>query len=362
MSGQGQRKPTITSLANELGVSPKTVSNAFTRPDQLSAALRERVLNRAEEIGFAGPNPVASAFRRGATGTIGVVYANRLSHAFEDPGFVQVFAGLTSVLETSGYSVTLVGGGVDDVPSQGVAKAMMDGVVVFSLAGDDPRITTIRQRHLPVVVVDQPRSGEWPVVGIDDRAAMRDVAAEAFAVGRRPVGVISFAMNLHSDRRIYRLDALPDVDLDVTQRRLGGIRDALPADMQSSDIYVFHGWDSREDVGREGMRQLVEACPDMGTVVCLSDRLALGAVDVLRELDNAAFVTGLDGVVTDAASGVSVTVRQPHREKGQVAASTLLAQLRREDVPKVQTLPHKVIELRSPPSVSASTMASGPMV
>ena len=36
-----------------------TVSNAFNRPDQLSTELRERIMARAEELGFAGPDPLA---------------------------------------------------------------------------------------------------------------------------------------------------------------------------------------------------------------------------------------------------------------------------------------------------------------
>ena len=42
-------------VARDLGVSPSTVSNAYNRPDQLSPALRERVLSTAAKLGYAGP-------------------------------------------------------------------------------------------------------------------------------------------------------------------------------------------------------------------------------------------------------------------------------------------------------------------
>ena len=35
-------KPTLQDVANAVGVSRSTVSNAYSRPDQLSAALRDR--------------------------------------------------------------------------------------------------------------------------------------------------------------------------------------------------------------------------------------------------------------------------------------------------------------------------------
>jgi DNA-binding LacI/PurR family transcriptional regulator len=42
---------TVKSLASVLGVSPATISNAYNRPDQLSAELRERILATAAELG-----------------------------------------------------------------------------------------------------------------------------------------------------------------------------------------------------------------------------------------------------------------------------------------------------------------------
>jgi DNA-binding LacI/PurR family transcriptional regulator len=40
-------RPTLQTVADHLGVSRATVSNAYNRPDQLSPALRERVLAAA---------------------------------------------------------------------------------------------------------------------------------------------------------------------------------------------------------------------------------------------------------------------------------------------------------------------------
>ena len=42
-------RPTLATIATELGVSRMTVSNAFNRPDQLSPELRERVNNAAHQ-------------------------------------------------------------------------------------------------------------------------------------------------------------------------------------------------------------------------------------------------------------------------------------------------------------------------
>ncbi len=59
---------TLLDVARAAGVSRTTVSNAFNRPDQLSAGLRGRVLATARALGYAGPNPVARMLRTGRVG------------------------------------------------------------------------------------------------------------------------------------------------------------------------------------------------------------------------------------------------------------------------------------------------------
>ena len=60
-----RRRGTLASIAAEVGVSRTTVSNAYNRPDQLSAALRQRVLEAARDLGYPGPDPLARGLRRG---------------------------------------------------------------------------------------------------------------------------------------------------------------------------------------------------------------------------------------------------------------------------------------------------------
>ncbi len=62
---------TLTDIAEELGLSISTVSNAYNRPDQLSAATRQQVLATAKRLGYAGPDPRASSLRSGRAGRSG---------------------------------------------------------------------------------------------------------------------------------------------------------------------------------------------------------------------------------------------------------------------------------------------------
>ena len=84
----GKRRATMTRVAEELGVSAMTVSNAYNRPERLSAALRERIFETARRLGYPGPNPLGQSLRRGRVGALGVIYDNLLSYAFEDQAAV----------------------------------------------------------------------------------------------------------------------------------------------------------------------------------------------------------------------------------------------------------------------------------
>ena len=96
-AGRGGLTParvTLATVAEALGVSTMTVSNAYNRPEKLSAELRERILAKADELGYAGPNALARSLRRGRTGVLGVVLGEALTYAFEDPATVEFFRGL----------------------------------------------------------------------------------------------------------------------------------------------------------------------------------------------------------------------------------------------------------------------------
>src|SRR5262245_49506272 len=123
-------RPTLATIAAELGVSRMTVSNAFNRPDQLSQELRERVLAKARELGYAGPDPGARALSRGKTGSIGVIFDAPLTLAFSDPAAVQVMHGVATVCEERELGMTLVPRIVGQ-DAELVRTALVDGFVVY---------------------------------------------------------------------------------------------------------------------------------------------------------------------------------------------------------------------------------------
>ena len=171
-------RKTLASLAAELGVSRTTVSNAYSRPDQLSAATRERILAAAKARGYPGPDPTARSLRTRRAGSVGVLLTEHLSYAFEDMASVDFLAGMAEASAGAQTTLTLIPAGPEDEAEAAslVGSAAVDGFVVYSVAAGDAYLEAARGRGLPVVVCDQPTDSGLPFVGIDDRAAIAPAA------------------------------------------------------------------------------------------------------------------------------------------------------------------------------------------
>ena len=113
MAKRNRQRGTLASLAAELGVSRTTVSNAYNRPEQLSAALREKILATAEQRGYPGPHPTARSLRTRRAGAIGVLLTEHLTYAFEDLASVDFLAGMAEASYGGNTCLTLVPVGPD---------------------------------------------------------------------------------------------------------------------------------------------------------------------------------------------------------------------------------------------------------
>ena len=218
----------MAQVARAAGVSVMTVSYAYSRPDRVSAEALAKVREAAERVGYPGPHPGARSLRRGRAGSLGVVLGEHLSYAFDDPQAARFLAGVADVCAGHGRGLMLrpITGEPGDVDR--VAEAVVDGFVVWTTADDDPVVDAVVATGLPAVVHGGPRRDGLPIVAIDELAAARAVAAEAFAGARRPA-VLGFPLG--RDRTPgTRWGPSPDeATFRVTRERLRGMQDAWSA-------------------------------------------------------------------------------------------------------------------------------------
>ncbi len=349
-----RRRATLASLAAELKVSRTTISNAYNRPDQLSADLRDRVLATAKRLGYAGPDPVARSLRTRRAGAVGLVITEPLTYSFSDPAALNFVAGLAEACEEVGQGLLLVAVGPSRSVADGsraVLAAGVDGFVVYSASDDDPYLQVVLQRQLPVVVVDQPRDVPGVSrVGIDDRAAMRELADYAIGLGHRDIGLLT--MRLGRDRRqgLVGPERLRSQHFHVQSERVNGVRDAMTAaGLDPDSLTVVESYEHLPTSGGSAAEVALEANPRITALMCTADVLALSAMDYLRAhgiyVPGQLTVTGFDGVPEALSRGLT-TVAQPNLEKGR-HAGRLLHTAPRSGLPVIDVLDTELIRGRT---------------
>jgi DNA-binding LacI/PurR family transcriptional regulator len=329
---------TLTTVAKAVGVSPTTVSNAYNRPHKLSAALRERILGVARDLGYPGPNPAARSLRRGRAGSIGLLFGEELTYAFQDPGAVAFLHGLAEASAKHNTVLQLIAA-LDADREEGasvVANAIVDGLVVWTLPDRHPLLRVARERNIPLVIHGSPRLDGVPFVGIDDRAAAEAAAKHLLELGHRSLAVISQPFGPLRRAQLRNPAKIGRPSYRVTRERLAGFRAAAKAATRKPaavEIYEV-ALNSREE-GHRATFALLRATARPTAVLAMSDELALGALAAARELKirvpHDLSIIGWDDLPSARASDPPLTtISQSLYEQGRTCAQLLIAATRGE--------------------------------
>jgi DNA-binding LacI/PurR family transcriptional regulator len=362
--GRATTKPTLATVAEAVGVSRTTVSNAYNRPDQLTPELRERILATARRLGYPGPDPAGRRLRQGRAGAVGVLLTERLSYAFADSAAVAFLEGLARRCEDAAEALVLI-----PLPGAGegadvLREAFVDAICVYSLPDGHPAVDAALERRLPVVVVDAPRPRAVTFVGVDDRGGARAVAEHLAALGHRHVAVVVPTLVL--DGREGRVDEarLRAAAYHVDRERLEGLREGLEAaGIPWREVLIEERANSQE-AGAAAAPSLLAEAPRPTALVATTDQLALGALRGARELGLEPpadlSVVGFDDIPEAARSQPPLTtVRQPLVGKGVLAGERLFALLEGNAAPDA-VLPVELVVRESTGPAPDSPAPPGP--
>ena len=155
MTTDRQPRATLRAVAEAAGVSTSTASLAFSGKGPVGRATPSSAcwpLRR--DLGYTGPDPLASSLRHGRSGVVGVIVEGRLLHAFRDPFAVSVLDGLSQVLDEMPAGMLLIAqhAGAPEKAIPQLAGTALDAVV-FSLCGpdDNPAVDHLAARGIPMV-------------------------------------------------------------------------------------------------------------------------------------------------------------------------------------------------------------------
>lgn len=319
--------PTVRTVAAAVGVSPATVSNAYNRPERLSSATRNRIMEAAHDLGYS-PHAAARSLRMRHAGSVGVILTVGLSYAFTDPYYIELLAGLSEVAEHTHAALTFIPiAALATVASEderraalaAVERAVIDGAIADGLEDDHPAMQVLAQRGIPLVRSSDTGTGRR--VYVDDLASGRLIGRHLAAIGHQDVTVVCShpllepgnAQEVEDESALYPYSRL----------RLEGIRAGLG---EGTRVRAITGGLNSPTAGRAAA-SLALSSHRPSAIAADSDVLAVG---VLAALEDARLEPGTDVAVTGfddlplAADANLTTVRQPIREKGNVMGRMLL--------------------------------------
>lgn len=317
---------TLQTIADRVGVSRMTVSNAFSRPDQLSRELRRKILAAADELGYAGPDPAARALARGSTGAVGVLLTDRLREAFTDEVATAFLGAIVDELAPTGLAMTLISAAPhgDAIPARDVA---IDGAVVYSCFRQSSSRDWLVKRKLPLVYVDQDPAPGIPCVNVDDRGGARAAAEHLIGLGHRRIALVTSPVTDVVGEGLDSAD--PALSYPQRERQLGWLAALEVAGLEPvRTIRAPHALGEADST--EVGRLLFDATPRPTAVLCFSDVLALAVMRAASErgleVPRDVSVVGFDDSPLSRHSQPPLTtVRQDVAAKGRLAADALIA-------------------------------------
>lgn len=145
-------------------------------------------------------------------------------------------------------------------------------------------IDTAHDKDIPVVIVDIGDGG-------GDKDAI--IISDGYQGGKE---VAAYAISLLEEKNITgkKLGIVKCEDTAVYANQRGeGFRDA--SESSGYEIAAQEKGDSKEDLGYEAARKMLEQEPDLSAIFAENDMMALGAVKAVKEAGSDALIFGYDG-------------------------------------------------------------------
>lgn len=312
-------------MAQAAGVSTSTASLAFSGKGPVAADTVARVRTAALELGYTGPDPLASSLRHGRSGVVGVIVEGRLLHAFRDPFAVSVLDGLSQVLDQIPTGMLLIAqhAGAPEKAIPQLSATALDAVV-FSLCGpdDNPAVEHLAARGIPMLGDGWPQDPRVVQLSLDNRGASAAVSRHVLELGHRRVAHLMMPLRPDNPTGLVDPGALDGATFGDSRDRARGFLDVHDlADDAAGRLAVTSLPDVEQGVIAARLLLDRPEAQRPTAVVAQSDLLAMGVVRAAGELGlrvpEDLSVTGFDGVELPWFAGTLTTMDQYGERKGR---------------------------------------------
>lgn len=316
------RRATSYDVARLAGVSQSAVSRCFAPGGSIAPATKERIVKAATELGYR-PNALAQGLISGRTNLVAILISS-LTNLY----YPEVLAQLTQRLTEHDTRVLLFAltseSEVDEVLDQ-VWRHSVDGVISAARLSD-AQLQMFADHRIPVVLYNRmPTSAQAGSVCCDSAAGERELVMRLLAGGHRRYGIIAGPLDSYvgEERRRAAIETLAKAGID--------------------DVPLVRG-DFSYESGRQGLRDLLAQDQSMEAVICVSDLMAIGAIDAARRefgrtIPDDLSIVGFDGSGPASWSSYDVTsIRQPVRRMTEAVVQMLTELIEDREIPSERRL------------------------
>ncbi len=316
----------LADIAAHAGVSEATVSRVLNGKPGVAAGTRQAVLTALDVLGYERP----ARLRQQRAGLIGLIIPELTNPIF--PAFAQV---IENALAMSGFTAVLCtqspGGITEDDYTELLLERGVSGIIFVNglhadSRSDRSRYTRLTDRGLPIVLLNGFRSDiSAPYISNDDVASLEMTVAHLASLGHRRIGL-----------------AVGQERFVTSIRRTEGFRRAMAEHAPEIDAeeLVVNTMFTIEGGQAASTLLLDRGC----TAICAgSDIMALGVIRGARQRglrvpEDVSVVGFDDSPLTAYLDPPLTTIRQPVREMGLAAVSSLLDEIAGVKAPRTELL------------------------
>ncbi|MFI0424075.1 LacI family DNA-binding transcriptional regulator [Spongiactinospora sp. 9N601] len=294
-------------VAERAGVALSSVSRVLSGHPDVSAVMRNRVLDAAAALGYE-PNLLAKGLRSGATRTVGFVVGD-----ISNPLLAQIVLGAETALRKAGYAMLLTADndpGMDSSHITLLRQRQVDGLLL-SLADDtaEPTAAALRNAGVPYVLIDREVAGTGSAVLSAHDNGMAAAVTHLVGLGHERIALINGPSQVRPSRE-----------------RAKALRRECRA---TGAIALVRSGPFTADYGAGATRSLL-ALPEPPTaIIAGSNQILAGVLDVLRRDGirvpaDVSLVSCDDVPLTRFVDPPLAMITRDPPEMGRVAAELLL--------------------------------------
>ncbi|EPD33449.1 LacI family DNA-binding transcriptional regulator [Propionimicrobium lymphophilum] len=306
---EDDKPATIYDVAEAAGVSPSTVSRAFSRPGRVSSKTAAKIHQVAAEIGYR-TEQVTRTVPSSKTKLIGVAVTD-----VTNPFFFSIIRGAEHVANKRGYSILLV----DTEESSDLERQLhertspvLDGLIIATSRVSDTALRSVA-KEVQTVVLNRMVAG-LPCVITDNARGMRRALEHLAEMGHRRVCYVAGPSASWADGARWRAFREGCFELELIDHKIGPVAPTV-----RGGYSVF----------KRVMEQRVSAA------ICYNDMIGIG---LSRAAKDAGFVVpgdlsviGFDNTfASDLVTPGLTTVAAPLAQLGEGATKIALALINKE--------------------------------